>query len=288
MKKIKLYSLCLTVIACVACCSRTQEKTKILQLDPDHINLTWRGDYDSTIHKMTYTSNWSGCGWSFNDEKNEFADLSEFEQVVLTIDSISTDTTTLFLNIIYTDTAVISSTSAPIVNGKTTLRIDLDPVEKSQVKEIYVMSKRPCEITINSAIIRKAPKYREEHELKVNDSFIDASEFDGYSDDALISFNYCAEGEMTFVSDDGTTVRMNNWGIGIVCASSDVIEAKCPGQRIILKQIGEQSYTCLLGDIRYLLDVEDDDGERGLYWVVWPGGNLTKVYATNATIREIE
>lgn len=273
--------------AVVVACGSSNRNNKKYELSPDDVNLTWRGVYNNETHRMHYTENWAGCGWSFGDDKvKPAADFSDYDQMIVEIDSITTDTTTIFLNVRYTTSDIITSESAPIVNGKTTIRVDLDPEGKSHVIEAYVMSKRPCDMVVKSASFCKATQYGEEHEIKVNDSFIDASEFDGYSDDALISFNYYAGGEMTYVSDSGTIEPMNNWGIGIVCSSADVIEAICPGRPIMLKKIGEQSFTCLLGDIRYMLDIKDDDGECGLYWVVWTGGNVTDVHILNATIRE--
>lgn len=269
--------------AVITACSAPDNTKYILNLND--VNSTWRGDYNKAEHRMHYTENWGGCGWSF-DSINSTPDFSQYDQLIVEIDNITTDTTTLYLNVRYTTSDIVTSESAPIVNGHTTLRVELDPESKSNLVEAFVMSKRPCDMVIKSATFCKAPQYGEEHEIKVEDSFIDASEFDGYSDDALISFNYYADGEMTFVSNSGTIEPMNNWGIGIVCSSADVIEAICPGRTIMLKKIGEQSFTCLLGDIRYMLELKDDDGECGLYWVVWTGGNITDVHTINATIRE--
>lgn len=267
-------------------CSNTQNKSS-LSLNLDEANLTWRSHYDSISHHVYYTGDWAGWGWQFGDDSiKPSADFSNYDQIVVSLDSIICDSTTLYLNARYTNNDIISSSSAPIVNGQSTLRVDLDSIGKSHVLEFYVMSKLPCELVVTSVTFQKAIKYGEEHEIKVKDSFIDASEFEGYSDDALVSFNYYAEGEMTYVSDSGTIERMDNWGIGIICSSVDVIEAICPGQRLILKNLGEQSFTCRLGDIRYMLELKDDDGECGLYWVVWTGGHLTDVHVLNATIKE--
>ena len=279
-----LNKITLFAMAAAAACSAPNTK---YELSPDDVNLTWRGDYNKEAHRMHYTENWAGCGWSFGDDKTKpAANFSDYDQLVVSVDGISGDTTTLFLNVRYTTSDIVTSESSPIVNGQTTLRVELDPVGKSHVIEAYVMSKRPCDMVVKSAEFRKAPKYGESHKLKMHDNFIDASEFDGYSDDALVSFNYYAGGEMTFVSDSGSIEPMNNWVIGLVSSSADVIEATCPGRRIILKQIGEQSFDCLLGDIRHMLELADDDGERGLYWVVWTGGNITDAHIINVTVRE--
>lgn len=279
-----LNKIALFAMAAAVACSAPNTK---YELSPDDVNLTWRGDYNKETHRMHYTENWAGCGWSFGDDKTKpAANFSDYDQLVVSVDGISCDTTTLFLNVRYTTSDIVTSESSPIVNGQTTLRVELDPVGKSHVVEAYVMSKHPCDLVVKSAALSKATQYGKEHNIKVLGGFIDASEFDGYSDDALISFNYYAGGEMTYVSDSGTIEPMNNWGIGMVCSSADVIEAVCPGRLIMLKKIGEQSFTCLLGDIRYMLELADDDGERGLYWVVWTGGNVTDVHAINATIRE--
>jgi len=279
--KIALFASAATAVAC-----SSPSNTKY-ELSPDDVNLTWRGEYNTETHRMHYTENWAGCGWSFGDDSiKPTANFSEYDQLVVSVEGITTDTTTIFLNVRYSTSDIVTSESAPIVNGQTTLRVELDPVGKSHVVEAYVMSKHPCDLVVKSAALSKATQYGKEHNIKVLGGFIDASEFDGYSDDALISFNYYAGGEMTYVSDSGTIEPMNNWGIGMVCSSDDVIEAVCPGRLIMLKKIGEQSFTCLLGDIRYMLELADDDGERGLYWVVWTGGNVTDVHAINATIRE--
>ena len=286
MLKSKLNIIALLVgLAIMSSCDNSTNNQYLLSLN--HANLTWRGDYDASTHRMHYTGEWSGCGWWFGDDSvKPAADFSDYDQLVVSVDSIVGDSVTLYLNARYTTTDVVSSESAPIVNGRATLRIDLDPVGKSRVLEIYVMSKSPCELSFKKALFKKATKYGKPHAIKVYDGFIDASEFDGYSDDALVSFNYYANGEMTYVTDSGTVEHMENWGIGLVTSSADVIGTTCPGRRIILKKIGEQSYDCLLGDIRYMLDLADDDGERGLYWVVWTGGNVTDVRIINVTICE--
>ena len=274
-----------SVVALFVACSSSDNKPYIL--DPDEANLTWRGEYDTATHHMHYTGEWSGCGWWFGDDKIQpAADFSDYDQLVVSVDSAVGDSLFLYLNARYTKTSVISSGTAPIVNGRATLRLDLDPNGKSNILEVYVMSKYPCDLTIKSAMFKKATKYGAPRELKASDGFIDASEFDGYSDDALVSFNYYAGGEMTHVSDSGTIEPMNNWGIGYIRSSADLIEAVCPGRRIILKTIGEQSFQCLLGDIRYMLELQDKNGERGLCWMVWTGGNITEVHTINATICE--
>ena len=280
ISKISLLAMAVVAVAC-----NVPGKAKF-ELDPNEVNLTWYGEYDHEKHCMHYNENWSGCGWSFGDDSiKPSADFSAYDQLVVVVDSISTDTTTLFLNVRYTTSNIITSMSAPIINKRTTLRVDLDSVEKSHVLEAYVMSKRPCNLIVESATFRKAPQYGEDRELKAHDGFIDASEFEGYSDEALVSFHFFADGEMTFVN-GGEVKPMNNWGIGKIFSSADVNERVCPARQIILKKIGEQSFDCRLGDIRHLIDLERNNNQRGIYWSVWTGGNLTEVRMINATIRE--
>ncbi len=272
-------------IFAAGCSPNSDGLKRVMNLDK--ANLTWRGDYDNKTHWMHYTGEWAGFGWQYGDGNGRPpADFSKYDQIVVVVDSVSSDTATLFLNVRYTTTSIITSESAPIVNGKSTLHVNLNPEHKSHVLEFFVMSKYPCDMVVKSVVLSTATRYKKEHELKMNNGFIDASEFKGYSDDAMVSFNYYAGGEMTHVSDSGTIEPMNNWGIGIICSSADVIGNNCPGRQIILKKIGEQSFECRFGDLRYMLDYADDDGERGLYWVVWTGGNVTDVHILGATIRE--
>ena len=257
------------------------------ELNLDQANLTWRGDYDPVTHHMSYTGEWAGCGWWFGDDSiKPAADFSEYDQLVVAVDNIVGDSVKLYLNVRYTSTNDISSGTAPIVDGRATMRVDLNPDNKSHVLEIYVMSQSPCELTLGNSYFCEAIKYGKPRELKALGGFIDASEFNGYSDDAMVSFNYSVEGEMTYDAESGAVEPMNNWGIGKIYSSADIAENVCPGRQIILKQLGEQSFTCLLGDIRYMLDIEGDDGRRGLYWKVWIGGHLTDAQMINATISE--
>ena len=277
-------ALLATVAAVVVGCSSSGKRQHALS--PNGVNLTWRGDYDAATNRMTYTGEWAGCGWWFGDDSvKPAADFSQYDQMVVSVDNIVGDSVKLFLNVRYTSTDEISSATAPVVNGHAELRVDLDPDNKSHVLEAYVMSKFPCELTVGKSYLSLPIQYGKPRELKSFGGFIDASEFKGYNDDALVSFNYFAAGEMTYI-DSGMVKPMNNWGIGLVCSNADINENICPGHRIILKKLGEQSFDCRLGDLRYLLELEGDDGKRGIYWFVWTGGHLTDVHIINATIRK--
>lgn len=279
----KLLALCLIAVSC-----NSQQEATSYTLNLDKANLLNKSEYDATSHRVTYLDRWTSWGWEFGVDSTKTAeDFSAYDELTAVIDNISTDTTTLYLNVKYSSSDVTSSASAPIVNGKVTIRLALDPASKSSIEQVYVMSKRACEMTVVDITFSKEKQYGPEKQIKVNDSFIDASEFDGYSDDAFVSFNYETVGEMTFVSDSGTIEVMNNWGIGVICSAVDVIEAICPGQKIMVKKVGKQAFTCHLGDIRYMLDLKDDDGECGLYWVVWTGGNITEVNPLDVTIKEV-
>ena len=280
ISKISILAVAFFAVAC-----NVTDKAKF-ELDPNEVNLTWYGEYDHEKHCMHYNENWSGCGWWFGDDSiRPAADFSAYDQLVVTVDNISTDTTTLFLNIRYTTSDIVTNTSAPIIDGQTTLRAKLDSVGKSHVLEAYVMSKRPCDLVLKCASFKKATQYGKKRVLKTRDGFIDASEFKGYSDDALVSFNYFVDGVMTHI-DNGIVKPMDNWGIGKICSSADVNENVCRGRQIILKKIGEQSFDCRLGDLRYMIDFDGGNGRRGLYWSVWMGGHLTEVRMINTTIRE--
>ena len=277
------FSLLTAVVALFIGCTHSGKRHI---LNPEQANLTWRGDYDPANHRMTYTGDWAGCGWWFGDDSvKPSADFSNYDQLVVSVDNIVGDSVKLFLNVRYTSTDDISSGTASIINGRATIRVDLNPDNKSHVLEAYVMSQHPCELNLESAYVREATTYGKPHELKALGGYIDASEFKKYSDDALISFNYFTDGEMTHV-DSGIVKPMVNWGIGKIFSSADINENVCPARQIILKKIGEQSYDCRLGDIRYMIELEGDDGRRGLYWKVWTGGHLTEARMINATIRE--
>lgn len=285
--KVLLFVLCVVFYSCSKNASDSK-CTDTLSLSVDESNLTWHCNYDSVTHRACYTSDWSGCGWTFGDDSiKPSADFSKYDRVEVVVDSVVGDITDLILAVRYTNTDFISSTSVPVVKGKATLRLDLDSVGKSHALEMYIMSKKPCELTLVSATFKKAIEYGELKQLKVTDGFIEASELQQYSDDALLSFHYFTEGEMTFVNDtSGVVEHMDNWEVGILFSAGDVLREFCPSQRIIIKNVGESVYKCRLGDIKYMLDLKDDDGQCGIYWIVWTIGNITNAKIENAFIQE--
>lgn len=264
------------------------EKPERLQLGD--MTFGWNSSYDSTTNVITFNDKWVGHGWWYGDDgqKGTSADFSDYDRVVVEIDSISDGITKIGMSIQYTNTDVSTWVVSPVVDKKMTLRADLDEENKSHIREIYIQSSRVGSVRIADAYLAHKVRYAEPKQLEVVNGFISAEQFDGFSDDAIVEFNYRAEGELTALDDNGKIMSMDNWSIGIVCSLADIMEAEIPCRYIPVSSVGDVSYRCFMSDIRYMLNLKDDEGLSGLYWNIWRMGNITEAYPVSAEIREVK
>ncbi|MCQ2201597.1 MAG: hypothetical protein MJZ27_05860 [Bacteroidales bacterium] len=280
----------LPVILLIVCaCQHEANKPNSNILDIDNLNYGWSSVYDSITHHVTIESPWGARGWGYGEEKDTstYFDASAYDNVVVNIEGIKGPVSKLNIIVLYADKEVVSRDLSTIVEGATTMRLDLDRKAKSKLKSVFLMSDSLCEMDIKSAYFDKAHHYGPAEELKMsNIGIISSDQFEGYSDNALVEFTFESEGEMIGVDKYGNTVNMNGWAVGIICSAADILGADLPTRGMVLKNIGVQKTTCLLGDIRYLLSLQDDDGECGIFWTVWKTGNITDIRVVSTTIAE--
>lgn len=278
------------LLALIYLMSGCEHKATTNKLDINYLNYGWSSQYDSISHHIEILKPWGAKGWVYGDEndKNTYFDASEYDKVVIDLEGIKGAVSKLNIVVRYTDETAVSRNLSTIVEGATTMRVDLDPAFKDRVKSIFLMCDSACEMNIKRAYYDKAHKYGKAKELHMSDiGIITSDQFDGYSDDALVEMIFESKGNIMGVNEKGDTLDMTGWEVGIICSAADILGADLPTRGIVLQNIGLQKSSCLLGDIRYLLSLKDDDGECGIFWTVWKTGNITEMNVIGTTIAEV-
>ncbi len=250
----------------------------------------WDSSFDPETNHVEYNMSWGGRGWWYGDDNGDgvSADLSDYDRVVVELTDIKGKVGQFNLCVNYSITNVMSRNASTIVDGHATLRVDLDSIYKKNVKNIYIQCDSVGEMVIKRAYLEKRPKYGPAKTLDMTDlGVISSDQFEGYSDKARVDFTFNTTGDIMGIDEKGELVEMKGWGVGIICSVADVLGAEVTPYSILLTNIGEETYSCDLGDLRYMLSVKDDDGEQGLYWTVWPIGNITEAHIIRTTISEV-
>lgn len=280
----RLFLLILVALTFSTC--KTQEKPT---LDINDLNYGWSSEYDTKTHAIDIQSAWGARGWIFGEENDSttYADVSMYDRVVIDLTGIKGPVSKMNLIVKYAGTDFISRDLPTIVNGNTTIKVKLADEYKGKVKSIFLMCDTMCEMTVKNAYFDKLHQYGEAKELKMSElGMISSDQFEGYSDNALVQFTFETKGEMMGLNKYGQMVDMTGWGIGIICSVADILGAELPSRCIVLRGLGEQTYSCELGDIRYLTSLKDDDGDCGIYWTVWDTGGITEANVIRTTISE--
>lgn len=243
-------------------------------------------EQDSCVY---FEERFGGCGWMFKDGQDTTADFSEYDHVVVVMDNVEPTVTKISINVKYGGTDKTSWYLSPVVNGKAMLSVDLLPEWKDKVEAIQIMGNHPGKAHLAEAELRMPVKYKDPVKLTTTNGLIEAKQFKGFSDDARVDFKYKVIGQdMNFIDEDGNEVSVLNWSIGIICSYGDIMGAELPPRYISLTELGEQTYSCKLGDIRYMLSQKDDDGKCGIYWNVWCVGNITEARIVSVSISELK
>lgn len=289
----KIIPLLTSILLAFSACLQHSDKVDLQpdKLDINNMNHSWLTDYDSISHHINFYSPWGGRGWIYGEEDDSttFFDASEYDKVVVCLEGIQGPVTKLNLVVMYAGSTSESRDMSTIVDGATTMRVELNPELKSRVKRIFLLCDTLCEMNITNAYYDKAHHYGPAKPLTMSPiGIISADQFDGYSDNALVEMTFESKGNIMGINMYGENVDMTGWAIGIICSAADILGAELPTRGIVLRNLGVQKYTCLLGDIRYLLSLSDDDGECGIYWTVWKIGGINEVKILGTTIAEAE
>ncbi len=250
----------------------------------------WDSSFDSETNHVKYEASWGGRGWWYGDDNGDglSADFSDYDRVVVELDNIAGKVGQFNLCVKYSTTEQESRNASTIVDGRATLRVDLDSLYKKNVKNIYVQCDSVGEAVIKRAYLEKHPKYGPSKELVMVNGVVSSDQFEGYSDKARVDFTFTTAGDIMGINEKNELVEMKGWGVGVICSVADVLGAEVTPYSILLTNLGEETYSCELGDLRYMLTVKDDDGECGLYWTVWTIGNITEAHVIRTTIFEVE
>lgn len=282
MKNLLLF-FAISALICTSC-SRHDAYLNI-----NDINFGWDSEYDPTTQIIRFNEPWSGRGWMWgtDDDTIEFIDCKSEDKVVIELTDIKGPVSKISLVVMYAKKGVESRELSTIVDGRTTIRVKLDEKSKGMVKRVFLMADAPCQMRIRRAYFDKLHHYSDHKVLRANNlGIISSDQFDGYTDKAMVEFTYETYGSVMGVNDYGETVDMRGWGLGVICSAADILGMELPTHTIAFQELGLQSYVCELGDLRYFLSLEDEDGESGLYWTVWPIGGLSRARVVGVTIAE--
>lgn len=274
-------------IALAALCGCAKEERPFL--DIDNMNYGWTSEFNPTNHRITFSEAWNGRGWIHGEENDEQCiDLSQYDRVVVSLDSIQGEAKNLCLIVRYRDEDIESRDMSTIVNGSTVLKVKLNRDYKKFVKSIFLLCETACEMKLTDAHLEKEHRYADRKELHQSEiGIISSDQFEGYSDNAVVEFAFETKGETNGTDQYGNTVDMRGWGVGMICSAADILGAELPTRGISFTNAGLQTYSCELGDLRYLLSQKDEDGECGIYWTVWKMGNINEAKILSTTIREV-
>lgn len=280
-------------VALISACNKTPKSETSLEpvnyLSPDSMNMGWNTSYDSITHKIDFTDAWGGIGWIFGDDNGNgtSADFSDYTYVTAEIANVEGKAQKVHVCVCYTNSTVESWNAISATKGESTLRVELDDSLKSHVHRIFIQCDSTGSFILRDSHLENDINYAEPVELQVSSvGVISSDQFEGFSDDARVDFTFVTEGEMLGINEKGELADMHCWCLGVICSVADVLSERLQKHYIFLSKIGEQSYSCYLHDIRDLLEAVDDDGESGIFWTVWPIGNLTKAEVVRTTISE--
>lgn len=280
MKIFKLtLSICLLSVALIGC---VVPSVKPL----GDIDYGWLCRYSKDTSYIYFEERFGGCGWSFKHDGDSVIDLSDYDRLRIVCKNVEPAITKMSASVTYADSNKRSWALAPVVDGNVTINVDLDAQNSMSVKTVQLMSNRRGGVELVEAAFHVPVKYQPPVALQVRNGLISSNQFDGFSDDARIEFNYYLEGEMTMNNEDGTISPMTNWSTGIICSYADVLGFDLPQRYITLSGVGKQKYSCYLSDLRYMLEKHDEDGDCGIYWNIWKMGNITEARFLNVTISE--
>lgn len=260
------------VLAMIACAATSFAMADSLDLpinnDTD-LSSGWDSSYDGATHTITYASAWSGRGWWLGD-----TDYSAYKKVVVEVEATSMNGN---FNIEYAD-GTTASASVYFNPGTTELVYDFDEVGKSHVKQIYIQGGAVGTITIKRAYLTDGqddPVWEAEGKSLAFDEYgnILASEFNGYTDDAQVTFTYAITGAAGYI----------NWGIGAVSSLGNAsLKTDLP-----VKNEGENTMSMKFGKLKEYLNAGPDQYDRyGLNWNLWSfdGCTATRV---SCVVREL-
>ena len=263
MKKFLLFS----IVALASIFSAKAEYTLSLA----ELGSGWDSSYDPATKTITYEGAWTGRGWWLDN-----VDLSKYNQVVVEL-----ETTAIGAQIVveYNDKNIKSSTGGANA-GVTKLVCDLDPVGKSSVKQIYIQSKAVGSLTLVSAYCPDVLTYGTPVTLEPNEWWqIESKAFNGYSDNAKITFTWTSIGAANFMG----------WGAGSLKSVDETVDTK---YGFDIKAEGTNTFSCLLSDIKEALNAGPSQyGMYGIMWNIWDhnkDGNTCTDTRVSITIAEVE
>ena len=258
-----------TLIA-VLCCSVCVNAAKEVDIDLSNWGWGWNSttNYDSGTGILT--GNITGGYGAISTGWDPAADWTKYGKLTVVIESYNNDWGQVVFKL-DDDNAVTKSFGT--ITSTTSVTVDIDPSLSwiTTVKQLSIQGKANGDvIEISRVYLTEAIEYETTGKSITFDEWgnINASEFDGYSDDAKVVFTYNTTGEL--VNDNNQSVV--GWGTGSIAS----IDGKVKVADVPVKALGDNEISFTLAELKDALASGPDSYDRyGLYWNMYPQGKST-------------
>lgn len=273
----------LALLLCLTCFSCSVPTVRPL----GNVNFGWQSRFSPDSPYVFFEERFGGCGWVFQDTPDSTADFSGYDHVIVICDSVDAAITKMSVGVKYADTEEVSWALSPVVNGRVIINTSLLPDYTDRVRSIHLMSNRRGGARIVQASLRTPVHYRAPVRLNIENGYISADQFKGFSDSARVEFNFFVDGDnLDFVDENGDSLSILYWSTGVICSYADILGGDLPPRYIPMSGLGNQTYSCYVGDLRYMFSLTDEDGMCGLYWNIWRLGDIRSARIISAYVSE--
>ena len=261
----KLFTL-IAALICAVCVNAAKE------VDID-LSQNWGWGWNATTNYDSntgiLTGNITGGYGAISTGWDPATDWTKYGKLTVVIESYNNDWGKVYFQ---TDDNTLEKSFGKITST-TSVSIDIDPTLPwiTTVKQLAIQGKADGDvIKISRVYLTEAIEYETTGKSISFDEWgnINASEFDGYSDDAKVVFTYNTTGEL--VNDDNQSVV--GWGTGSISS----IDKKVEVAAVPVKALGDNEISFTLAELKDALASGPDDYNRyGLYWNMYAQGKST-------------
>ena len=262
----KLFTL-IAALVCAVCVNAAKE------VDID-LSQNWGWGWSATANYDSgtgiLTGNITGGYGAISTGWDPAADWTKYGKLTVVIESYNNDWGQVVFKL-DDDNAVTKSFGT--ITSTTSVTVDIDPSLSwiTTVKQLSIQGKAANDvIKISRVYLTEAIEYETTGKSITFDEWgnINASEFDGYSDDAKVVFTYNTTGDL--VNDKNESVV--GWGTGSISS----IDGKVKVADVPVKALGDNEISFTLAELKDALASGPDSYDRyGLYWNMYAQGKST-------------
>ena len=262
----KLFTL-IAALVCAVCVNAAKE------VDID-LSQNWGWGWSATANYDSgtgiLTGNITGEYGAISTGWDPAADWTKYGKLTVVIESYNNDWGQVIFQLDNDNTV---KKSFGTITSTTSVTVDIDPSLSwiTTVKQLSIQGKAANDvIKISRVYLTEAIEYETTGKSITFDEWgnINASEFDGYSDDAKVVFTYNTTGDL--VNDKNESVV--GWGTGRISS----IDGKVKVADVPVKALGDNEISFTLAELKDALASGPDSYDRyGLYWNMYAQGKST-------------